>query len=107
MARCSFREGRIFMCKLKLGNLAPRVRISLLGKIVPHSLDLFFRIDDDAVGDEGLEDEESSEEVGKLAFSTNKASGCLRFLPLFLGTFGASDLTFCPSSSRNSVLGRL
>ena len=43
MALWSFREGRIFRCKLKLGSLAPRVRISLLGRIVPHSLDLFLR----------------------------------------------------------------
>ena len=64
MALCSFRDGLIFKCKLKFGNLAPLVRISLLGKILFHSLLRFLLLlppavaDNDAdVGEDGLDDE--------------------------------------------------
>ena len=67
--------------RLKFGSLAPRVRISLLGRIVPHSLDRFFRWQ----GDDGLEEEVSDSSLSLVAileFSISISSGCLRFLPL-------------------------
>ena len=79
---------------MKFGSLAPRVRISLLGNIVPHSLERFFLWQ----GEEGLEEQVSDSSlvslVAILEFSTSNASGCLRFLPLRRGTRSVLTLLF-------------